>query len=72
MALRGVKRMDPQNPGPCEVIETCPVCGGRMESVYSRPHEDVCACIDCQTMITVPVIAWHIAQVKKKPRALKK
>ena len=37
-----------------------------MEEVYSRPHQKVCACADCQTTITVPVMAWDIARVKKK------
>ena len=39
----------------------CPVCGGTMEEVYSRPHQKVCACKDCQTTITVPVMAWELA-----------
>jgi hypothetical protein len=66
MVLRAVKRKGPQNPGPCEILEVCPVCGGKMEMVYSRQHQQVCACADCQTTITVPVMAWDIARVKKK------
>lgn len=72
MALRAVKRTSPENPGPCEMIDTCPLCGGRMEAVYSRPHQQVCACEDCQTTITVPVMAWDIARVKKRQRAFRK
>jgi hypothetical protein len=69
MVLRAVKRKGPQNPGPCDILELCPVCGGKMEMVYSRQHQQVCACADCQTTITVPVVAWDIARVKKKTRA---
>jgi hypothetical protein len=69
MTLRAVKRNGPKNPGPCDVLEVCPVCGGRLETVYARPHQQVCACADCQTSITVPVVAWDIARVKKGTRA---
>lgn len=68
MVLREVNRKGPKNPGPCEVVETCPLCGGKMEDVYSRPHQHVCACADCQTTITIPVVAWDIARVKRKTR----
>jgi hypothetical protein len=66
--LREVKRKGPRHPGPCEILETCPVCGGKLEMVYERPHQKVCACADCHTTITVPVVAWDIARVKKKTR----
>lgn len=68
MVLRAVKRKGPQNPDPCEMLDLCPVCGGKMEEVYSRPHQKVCACADCQTTISVPEVAWDIARVKKKTR----
>ena len=68
MVLRTMKRSGPQNPGPCDMLETCPVCGGKMEAVYQRPHQQVCACADCQTVVTVPTVAWDIARVKKKTR----
>lgn len=68
MVLRAVRRKGPQNPDPCDVLDTCPLCGGKMEEVYNRPHQQVCACADCQTTITVPVVAWDIARVKKKTR----
>ena len=53
MVLRAINRKEPHNPDPCDVLDTCPVCGGNMEEVYSRPHQKVCACQDCQTTITV-------------------
>lgn len=68
MVLRAVKRNDPQIPDPCDVLDTCPLCAGKMEEVYSRPHQKVCACEDCQTTITVPIVAWDIARVKRKSR----
>lgn len=68
MVLREVNRKGPKNPGPCEVVEICPLCDGKMEAVYSRPHQTVCACADCQTTITIPVVAWDIARVKRKTR----
>ena len=68
MVLRSMKRAGPRNPGPRDVLEICPVCGGKLEAVYERPHQQVCACADCQTTITVPVVAWDIARVKKKTR----
>jgi hypothetical protein len=51
---------DPKTPQPCDVIEMCPVCGGAMETVYSRAHEKVCVCNDCHTSITVPATAWDV------------
>ena len=68
MVLRSMKRTGPRNPGPCDVLAICPVCGGKLETVYERPHQQVCACADCQTTISVPVVAWDIARVKKKTR----
>ena len=66
MALRAVDPNDPIKPGPCEVIDVCPICAGHMEAVYSRVHQKVCVCVDCHTSITVPQSAWDI----KKGKAL--
>ena len=55
---------DPKNPGPCEVLESCPICGGSMEAVYSREHQKVCVCSDCHTSITVPASAWELSRNK--------
>jgi uncharacterized membrane protein len=59
---------DPKTPGPCDVIDTCPICGGSMESVYSRAHQKVCVCSDCNTSITVPTEAWGISRQKGNDR----
>ena len=66
MALHAVKRNDPVEPGPCEVIEVCPICGGAMEAVYSRAHQQVCVCVDCHTSITVPAEAWKLKAGKQR------
>ena len=66
MALHAVKRNDPEDPGPCEVIESCPICTGHMEAVYSRTHQKVCVCIDCHTSITVPAGAWQVKAGKQR------
>jgi hypothetical protein len=56
-----------QVPEPCEVIQECPICGGLMELVYDRPETKVCACVECQTEITVPTRAWELASSKRGP-----
>lgn len=66
MPLRAISPGDPLNPGPCDVIDICPICEGRMEAVYSRAHQKVCVCIDCHTSVTVPATAWQIRN--QKPR----
>lgn len=65
MALRAVNPDDPIRNGPCEVIEICPICGGKMEAVYSRAHQKVCVCMDCHTSITVPASAWKVKAAKE-------
>lgn len=61
-------------PEPCEVIPSCPICGGKMETVYDRPASRVCVCVDCHTGVTVPATAWEVARIKlefqaKHPRS---
>jgi len=57
-----------KNPGPCDVIEVCPICGGAMEAVYSRAHQKVCVCSDRHTSITVPSAAWDVSRMKNERR----
>jgi hypothetical protein len=57
---------NPDDPVPCDVITTCPVCLGRMELVYDRYHQKVCVCADCGTGVSVPAMAWRIAKVKRE------
>jgi hypothetical protein len=66
MALHAVNLKDPIVPGPCEVIDTCPICGGTMEAVYTRAHQKVCVCVDCHTSITVPTAAWNVKAEKAR------
>lgn len=51
-------------PDVCDLIPTCPVCGGKMELVYDRPAAKVCVCRDCHTGISVPGKALSIARQK--------
>jgi hypothetical protein len=48
------------------VIPLCPICGGTMELVYSRPSAQVCVCIECHTSITVPSRAWDVPHAKER------
>jgi hypothetical protein len=57
---------------PCEVIEVCPICDGRMETVYNRNHQKVCVCIDCHSGLTVPDTAWNVARVKRDAKWMPK
>jgi ssDNA-binding Zn-finger/Zn-ribbon topoisomerase 1 len=65
MALHAVDPNDPVEPDPCEVLEICPICGGSMDTVYSRDHQKVCVCVDCHTTITVPAGAWKVKSAKQ-------
>ncbi len=56
-------------PEPCEVIPFCPICGGKMELVYDRPHQKVCVCSDCHSGLSVPQSAWGIATAKREAKA---
>jgi ribosomal protein L37AE/L43A len=60
-----------QLPDLCEVIPTCPLCGGRMELVYDRPSTKVCVCVDCHSSFTVPAKAWAVAMARGKVPAPK-
>ena len=66
MALRAVKGNETFQPGSCDVVEVCPICAGKMETVYSRNHQKVCVCVDCHSSITVPQSAWAIKATKER------
>ena len=55
----------PPEPEPCDVIEVCPICGGQMETVYNRHQQRVCVCKECQSGVTIPASAWHVARMKR-------
>jgi len=44
---------------------SCPVCSGRMETVYSRGHQEVLVCEDCHADLTVPSTAWAVLRSKR-------
>jgi hypothetical protein len=54
--------MDTSPPSPCDVVPSCPMCGGAMELVYDRPETKECECSICGTRITVPTDAWDSAR----------
>ena len=60
MAEHSVDLKERLSAAPCDVIETCPICGGGMEAVYERAHQKVCICRDCNTSISVPFTAWNM------------
>lgn len=65
MGMRAIKPNDRVS-DPCDVIDLCPICGGSMETVYSRAHQKVCVCVDCHTSITVPAAAWQVKSDKRR------
>jgi hypothetical protein len=66
MPLRALDPDEPNSLGePCEVLEVCPVCGGKMEVVYSRTQSKVCVCVDCHSGVTVPATAWQVVKAKR-------
>ena len=67
MSLRAVNPDEP-NPlaEPCEVLELCPVSGGRMDVVYSRTQSNLCVCVDCHTGVNVPATAWQVVRAKRE------
>ena len=58
-------------PEPCEVMPFCPICGGKMELVYDRPHQKVCVCVDCMSGLSVPQAAWLVAKKKREAEGTK-
>ena len=76
MALRSVNKRseDPAaaEPDPCDVVQICPICGGKMEVVYERNHQKVCVCEDCHSGLTVPATAYEIARIKREAKWMPK
>jgi len=53
---------------PSEQVPPCPVCAGRMETVYDRTTQKVFVCVECHSGLTVPATAWNVARMKRAPR----
>jgi hypothetical protein len=64
MNFRSDKDDKRDDPSLCEALPLCPICDGRMETVYARAHQQVCQCVDCACTLTVPAGAWQIAAGK--------
>ena len=52
-------------PEPCEVLVTCPLCGGEMQTEYQTREHYTCSCKDCKTTVTVPKNAWSVLRTKR-------
>lgn len=46
----------------------CPICSGRMDTVYHRHHQRVVVCLDCQSGLTIPTTAWDVARIKRETK----
>ena len=46
----------------------CPVCGGEVEKVATRPTSTLYACKECDCDVIVPASAWEIARVKRQQK----
>jgi len=66
MTLRPVDPPDDAHGEPATDLSACPVCGGRMETVYDRQHHQVSVCVECRTGVMVPRAAWDIARAKDR------
>lgn len=53
-----------ENPRDDPAIPDCPICAGRLETVYNRHNQRVCVCMDCRSGLTIPGPAWEIARTK--------
>lgn len=58
--------MSDTDPQLCEVLPNCPLCGGKMETVYKRFNQEVCVCSDCTSGITVPSSTWEVIRLKRE------
>jgi hypothetical protein len=68
MAFHDLNPNDLKPTGKDDVIEVCPICGGKMEVVYDRVQSKVCVCVDCHSGIAVPASALRIARAKREGR----
>ena len=53
-------------------LQSCPICGGRMEVVYARNNQQVCVCTDCHSGLTVPNTAWDVVRIKRDAKWMPK
>jgi hypothetical protein len=71
MGVPGIKPNQPDRPDPEArlVAPKCPICGGKMDTVYSRAHASVCVCVDCHSGLSVPSTAYDIVRIKVEPES---
>jgi hypothetical protein len=68
MALHAVPKSGDNPEDDSGVTVACPVCAGRMDTVYDRLHQRVVVCVDCQSGLTVPATAWDVARIKRESK----
>src|SRR5262245_55942994 len=62
------KRVMPVSlPEPCEVLKSCPLCEGIMDTAYHTREQFTCICRDCKTTVSVPAAAWAVLRSKREP-----
>ena len=47
-------------------MPACPICTGKLETVYHRYHQKVVVCADCHVGVTIPGSAWTVARLKRE------
>jgi ribosomal protein L37AE/L43A len=71
MGLPSINPGPPNRPDPeaHQLAPTCPVCAGKMDTVYSRAHTKVWVCVDCHSGLSVPTTAYDVARIKVEPES---
>jgi hypothetical protein len=57
---------EPEDPEPCDVVPFCPICGGKMDTVYKTAKLYVCVCVDCFASLSIPAESWEVARRKRE------
>ena len=65
MALNAANPQPDAPKGDPRELPACPICQGKMETVYDRHHQKVCVCVDCRSGVTVPNSAWDVVRAKR-------
>jgi ssDNA-binding Zn-finger/Zn-ribbon topoisomerase 1 len=68
MALPASSRPDEDPEKEPILAVICPICAGKMDTVYHRHHQRVVVCVDCQSGLTVPTNAWDVARAKRESK----
>ena len=55
-------------PDPSMKLPACPVCGGKLEVVYSRYRQIVAVCAECRSSLTIPASAQEALRIKREEK----